>query len=205
LNNQNSPNIAAIILTVGLSSRMGAYKPLLTYKGKSFFQNIVLKLNSVCDRIIIVTGFHPQDIEINIKQLKNEKINSKSQFVFNENFEDGMFSSLQKGIGACSEADWILYHFVDQPSLPVDFYNSFVQQIEEEYDWIQPVINEGRGHPVLLGNKMKEKILSANVDSSLKDLSRMEINKKYWQCNFKQIFDDIDNINDYKVLLDSDK
>ena len=80
-----------------------------------------------------------------------------------------------------------------------------MKQIDDAYDWIQPLINERKGHPVLFGSKMKEEIMGANVNSNLKKLSRMEINKKYWQCNFKQIFDDIDNINDYKVLLSSNR
>jgi len=205
LNNIKNKNITALVLSAGLSGRMGAYKPLLKFKGKSFIQNIVEKLNSVCEKIVIVTGYRSNDIENEINSNINDEMIQKIEFVFNEDFAKGMFLSLKKGIGACSDADWILYHFVDQPSIPFRFYSQFTKQIDDAYDWIQPVINERKGHPVLFGSKMKEEIMGANVNSNLKKLSRMEINKKYWQCNFKQIFDDIDNINDYKVLLSSNR
>ena len=95
---------------------MGKFKPLLTYKGKSFIQNIILKLNSVCDKIIIVTGFNANEVEESM--LKQFKVNSKIEFVFNSKFEKGMFNSLQTGLTAAINSDWILYHFVDQPGLP---------------------------------------------------------------------------------------
>ncbi|MFH1528500.1 MAG: NTP transferase domain-containing protein [Bacteroidota bacterium] len=43
----NQNKIHGLILSAGLSGRMGKFKPLLHYKGKSFIQNIVFKLNSV--------------------------------------------------------------------------------------------------------------------------------------------------------------
>lgn len=196
-----SETIYGLIVAAGLSDRMGAYKPLLKYESKSFVQNIIEKINSVCDKIIIVTGFRSKDIENEINRNIKQDIIQKIKFVFNEEFSKGMFSSLQKGSEVCSDVDWILYHFIDQPSLPAKFYNNFVQQIKEQYDWIQPVIDGRKGHPILFGNKMKEKIIGANLNSNLRDLSQQEINKKYWQCHFKQIFDDIDNIDDYNNLL----
>ncbi len=49
-----------------------------------------------------------------------------------------MFTSLQTGLTAAINSDWILYHFVDQPGLPNKFYQEFIKQIDDEHNWIQP-------------------------------------------------------------------
>ena len=109
---------------------MGKFKPLLSYKGKSFIQNVVLRLDSVCDKIFVVTGYKANEVEANVNQLN---INSKIELMHNESFEKGMLTSLQAGLTKAIESDWIIYHFVDQPGLPEDFYKEFVNQIDNEH------------------------------------------------------------------------
>ncbi len=177
---------------------MGKFKPLLTYKGKSFIQNIILKLNSVCDKIIIVTGFNADEVQINVKQFK---VNSKIEFVFNSKFEKGMFNSLQTGLTAAINSDWILYHFVDQPGLPEKFYKEFIKQVDDEHNWIQPSYKKQSGHPILVHKSLFELINSASAKSSLRDISKNSfVKKKFWECEFEEIFQDIDTDEDYADL-----
>ena len=198
---KNSKNIYGLILSAGLSDRMGAYKPLLGYEGKSFIQNILDKLNYVCEKIIVVTGFRSKDIEKNVRDLNNEEINSKIEYIINKNFKIGMFSSLQKGSRACSKADWVLYHFVDQPSLPSKFYTDFTGQIDEEHNWIQPKIKEQKGHPILFKRDLCQIILNAPLNSNLRAISNdPKVNKKFWECGYAEIFQDIDTEEDYSKL-----
>lgn len=192
--------IYGIILSAGLSGRMGKFKPLLKYDGKSFVQNITEKLCTVCDRVIIVKGFNAEQIELEIKENLSEIHLPKIKFVLNENYEAGMFTSLKTGLLNCPDADWVLYHFVDQPTLPLEFYTDFTEQIEDSYDWIQPVEDREKGHPILFGKRVIEKISAAPADSNLREITRTGIKKKYWECGYKEIFDDIDNIEDYKNI-----
>jgi len=53
-----------IILSAGLSGRIGKFIPLLNFKSKSFIQNITLKLNSVCDKIIIAAGYGLKNMDV---------------------------------------------------------------------------------------------------------------------------------------------
>ncbi len=85
----NKRKIRGIILSAGLSGRMGKFKPLLNFKGKSFIQNVGLKLNSVCDKMIIVTGYKTNAVEENVNELN---IHPKIEYVFNPDFEKGMFT-----------------------------------------------------------------------------------------------------------------
>ena len=194
----NKPIIHGLIISAGLSGRMGKFKPLLAYKGKSFIQNVVLRLNSVCDKIIIVTGHKANEVKEDINQLN---INSNIEFVHNESFEKGMFTSLQAGLQKVGDCEWVLYHLVDQPGLPEKFYKEFVEHIDDKYNWIQPKIKEQKGHPVLIHKSLIDHILSASGDSNLREVSNNTmVKKKFWECGYKEIFQDIDTEEDYSEL-----
>ena len=194
----DKPKIYGLILSAGLSGRMERFKPLLSYKGKSFIQKIALKLNSVCDKIIVVTGYKANEVEEDINQLN---INSKIEFVINPEFEKGMFTSLQAGLRKADNCDWILYHFVDQPGLPEVFYKKFVEQIDEKHNWIQPKIKEQKGHPILINKHLFQLILDAPLNSNLRLISNHPIvKKKFWECGYAEIFQDIDTEEDYSKL-----
>jgi CTP:molybdopterin cytidylyltransferase MocA len=159
----------------------------------------VFKLNSVCDKIIIVTGYKANEVKENVNQLNMQ---SKIEFLRNESFKKGMFKSLQAGLAKAKESDWIIYHFVDQPGLPLEFYKEFVNQIDDKHNWIQPKIKEQKGHPVLIHKGLIEHILSVSGDSNLREISTDPIvKKKFWECGYKEIFQDIDTEEDYSKLI----
>lgn len=189
-------SITGIILTAGLSGRMNSFKPLLKLNdGKTFIQNIAGKLIQVCDEVIIVTGFKSNEIEENLNSIKQKE---KLRFVFNENYQLGMFTSLQAGLREAN-SKWFLYHFVDQPSLPLSFYSDFIKQIDNQFNWIQPINNNRKGHPILFDDFVKNKILEISIDKTLRDVTQdNSIKKKFWECDTDLIFQDLDSPKDYK-------
>jgi len=188
-----------IIITAGLSSRMGKFKPLLKYNGLTFLENIISKLDLICSKIIVVTGHNSDKIIENISLLSND-IKSKIKIVNNKNYEKGMFTSLQKGLENCN-SNWVLYHFVDQPNLPEQFYKQFIDKIGNNYNWIQPINNERKGHPILFNKQVQKLIIESNENSNLREISKnVKLKKKYWECDFEEIFTDIDTINDFNKL-----
>jgi molybdenum cofactor cytidylyltransferase len=194
--------IYGLILSAGLSGRMKMFKPLANYKGKTFLYNIIIKLYKICDEIIIVTGFNSDELRIEtIKSLQSENqpnVIPKLNFTFNESFQKGMFTSLQKGISEASNCDWILYHFVDQPGLPENFYLDFIKQADSNYNWIQPVNKDQKGHPILLGKELFDLIADSSPGSNLREISKSsKVKKKYWECSYTEIFQDIDTEEDY--------
>ena len=202
----NKPKIHGLIVAAGLSGRMKSFKPLADYKGKSFIINIILKLEVICDQIFIVTGHEADELKtsvINYLTKANQiELLKKIFFVYNDSFQKGMFTSLQKGISAAKNYDWILYHFVDQPGLPEIFYNNFILQIDNQHNWIQPSYKNKNGHPILIKSDLFDLIINSSEDSILKEMSKSpEVKKKYWECNSKEIFQDIDTEEDYKTIL----
>lgn len=202
-------NITGLILSAGKSGRMGKFKPLINYKDKSFLKNVIINLDPVCDKIIIVTGFNSTELKEKIvEQFENNKeliIKDKLLFVENPVFEKGMFTSLQKGLSQAIDADWVLYHFVDQPGLPKDFYLDFIGQIDSVSNWIQPSYNNRNGHPILIKNELFEIILKPDENSNLREISREPVvRKKLWECYYQNVLQDIDTEEDYKASLDDD-
>jgi len=194
----NEKRIYGLVLSAGLSGRMGKFKPLLTYKGKSFIQDIAFKLSTVCDKVIIVTGFKPDEVQSSMKQLK---VSSEIKFVFNSEYEKGMFTSLQAGLKAAENSDWVLYHFVDQPGLPEKYYTEFINQIDNNFNWIQPSFKKQSGHPILIHKNLYNLIKNKSTKSSLREISKnTAVKKKFWDCDFEEIFQDIDNEEDYANL-----
>lgn len=192
----NANNISGIILSAGLSGRMNHFKPMLKLgNGKTFIQSITEKLSKICDEVVVVTGFRSKEIVEHVSTIHEM---DKIKFVLNEEYNQGMFSSLQAGLKNCN-SKWYLYHFVDQPSLPIEFYTNFIDQIDDRVNWIQPIFKDRKGHPILFDKSVKEKILKSDSSQNLRKISRdRSIQKKFWKCDTELIFEDIDTENDYK-------
>jgi len=192
-----------LLIAAGLSSRMGKPKALLLQDDLPFAIVILKKMILVCDNIIVVLGYSAEKIRKELQLFINisDELKSKVKFVSNKQFEKGMFSSLKCGLTEVKNSDWLLYHFVDQPGLPKIFYQEFADQTDYEYDWIQPVYNNEKGHPILLHNSIFNSILELPDDSSLKEISKYSIvKKKLWDCTHKEILQDIDYPSDLKQL-----
>lgn len=199
---QSKCKLNGLIISSGFSSRMGKLKPLLEFEGLPFLFQIIKKMSAVCDEIVIVLGHEAKLIESTVKNyLIDSKLVERTNFVVNENFEKGMFTSLQCGLGHLQNSDWILYHFADQPGLPEQFYKDFSLQIENGIDWIQPIIKGRKGHPIVFGSQIFKTILMHPQNGNLREvISSSNLRKKLWECDYVEIFQDIDTMEDYKLL-----
>jgi molybdenum cofactor cytidylyltransferase len=188
--------ISGLILAAGFSGRMHSFKPILKINDKPLILVITEKLRSVCDEVVIVAGHNRSLLEESVEK------SNRIKFVFNENYRKGMFTSLKKGLSEIYDSDWTLYHFVDQPSLPQIFYQEFVEQISDHYNWIQPEYNFVKGHPILLGQSIYKIILGESDERSLKDVgSNPDIKKFIWECNYPQILSNINTKEDFDKLI----
>jgi molybdenum cofactor cytidylyltransferase len=155
----------------------------------------------VCNQVVVVVGHDSDNVIVEIKKHLSAEETSKVIFVLNENYQAGMFTSLQCGLRKISQSDWILYHFVDQPSLPVSFYYELVEQSSENINWVQPAYKNKLGHPVLFNHNVADMILQLSENNSLRDLSNdQRITKHIWNCNYPQVLYDIDTIEQFNNL-----
>ena len=218
---ERGKHIYGLLIAAGESGRMKKFKPLMKYKGLPFIIQIIVKMFPVCEKIIVVTGFKSEELIKNAKEylfrpeiisihlegkiigLDKRDFAKNVEFLFNENYESGMFSSLKCGINfiSASKPEWILYHFVDQPDLPAKFYYDFVSGIDQKFNWIQPRHKQKNGHPILINNSLFDLIGRKNNESSLRDISAdKSLLKKYWDCAFPQVLTDLDTPEDVEKL-----
>lgn len=208
-------NVDGLIISAGYSRRMNYFKPLMEYKGVPFLMSILLKMSRVCGEIIIITGFRAKELQKEIQRILSEKPTQewlekvsisqqmwnknpeKIKYIFNPEFKNGMFSSLQTGIKYLKKTEWILYHFVDQPHIPLAFYHDFVQQIDAKTDWVQPNYDGKKGHPILFNQRAATHILQAEKHDNLKAvIQKVNIHKKFWDCPYPEILVDFNSKSD---------
>lgn len=189
-------NITGLLLAAGNSSRMGEDKAFLQFDGRYAFEIIAAKMKLICSSVVVVTGKNRERVEETIRLMPEERKNGLVT-VYNEDYEKGMFTSLQAGLRQCSDAGFYLYHFVDQPLIPDEFYTGFAHSLSEGDDWLQPEYSGKRGHPVLFGNRLKENIVCAPKESDLRECVRNSgIIRKFCGCGFREILIDLDTPED---------
>ncbi|MFO8145785.1 MAG: nucleotidyltransferase family protein [Bacteroidota bacterium] len=110
---KTNTKIGVIILAAGSSSRLGYPKQLVEFKGVPLLQQSIDVAESLkFDAKILVLGAKEEEI--------NKKINSRSfELVINENWEEGMSTSIRKGLSEAlkleKELEHILILLSDQP------------------------------------------------------------------------------------------
>jgi molybdenum cofactor cytidylyltransferase len=167
---ESSPYISALLLAAGMGERMGGVKQLLTLGGKSMIEAALDNLQaSRCDEIIVVLGF----VASKIRPLVEGR--ERVEVVVNPRFEQGMSTSIQKGLRAISpSATGILIALADQPFITPEVIDALIDGFQTGAQGIVlPVYEEKRGHPVILDRKKYEpELLSLQGDVGGKEIVR---------------------------------
>jgi CTP:molybdopterin cytidylyltransferase MocA/xanthine/CO dehydrogenase XdhC/CoxF family maturation factor len=186
--------VSSLILAAGKSTRMGQQKLLMTYQNSTIINTIVEKsLRSNVCKTIVVVGSHKD-------QIKEALINYNVCLIENENFENGMLSSVQAGVSVIDKnSDGILVLLGDQPMVSEKIINRLITSFQKtSKGLIIPTFNRKRGHPVLIHSKYKEKITMLNSAIGLRELF---INNNHdileVEVNTISILNDIDTPEDY--------
>jgi len=110
---KKNAKIGVIILAAGSSSRLGYPKQLVEFKGIPLLQHSIDVAESLeLDTKILVLGAKEDEI--------NKKINRRNfEVVINENWEEGMSTSIRKGLSEAlkleKELEYIVMLLSDQP------------------------------------------------------------------------------------------
>lgn len=116
--------ITIIILAAGASTRMGQPKQLIKLNGYSLLEHAVLTAkNSKADHVMVVVG---SGGEKSMEAIEHLPVDS----VVNDRWNEGMGSSLKKGLTAClekfPETRAILVIVCDQPSITTHHLNNLI-------------------------------------------------------------------------------
>lgn len=150
-----------LMLAAGLSSRMGQWKMMLPWGEGTVLDSALNAALSFCDRVVLVTGF--RGAELHWRYAENPRIT----LCHNENFTDGMFSSIRCGARRVGDGH-VFLALGDMPAVSSEVYRTLWQQ--RGALCLIPEYQQGKGHPVLLPPAMRHKVLAMQKDTSMKAL-----------------------------------
>ena len=155
------PNISAIILAAGKSSRMKTPKPLLNLD-KEVLINFQIKSlkNSHIEEIIVVLGS-------NAEEIKKEILSNEVKVVENIDFELGKTTSIKKGLSEINDKNDILLIAVDQPrnKLLIEQISSFHINHPINKKIVMPFSSGKSGHPIIFSNIFFNELTQINEET----------------------------------------
>ena len=187
----------AIVLAAGYSNRANAFKMTLPLGHMSVLEHTISKFEGLCSRVIAVTGFKAELIEKEIAKISNTNSYSfQIQLVYNENFHQGMFTSIQKG---CNEVKAETF-FITPGDCPLVKKETVQLLAKHKGNVVIPSFQYKGGHPIKLSAQVKQKILETHPESNL----RVVLNgyeKQYISVDDPGILMDVDTQEDYQQAI----
>lgn len=196
--------IVAIILAAGESKRMNAPKMLLPFRGKTIIETIIVNVNeSDVDRILVVVGAEKDKV---VEVIKKYPVG----ICYNENFKQGMLSSVKCGFAQLPEGyDAALVFPGDQPMISSEIINKVIAEYRNsDKGLVMPVYDGKRGHPLLISplyNGIVEHLEDKETDPGEPSVHGLRfLLKKYpgdvleVEADSDEILRDIDTQEDYQ-------
>ena len=159
--------IAALILAAGESRRMGSPKMLLPFKGATIIERVIENvLASEINSATVVLGAEKERI---LSVIKRYGINS----VINENYRDGMLSSVRTGLSAIRGSyDAVMIFPGDMPLIAPGITNTLIGSFgKSSKRIIIPVSGSMRGHPILISSHLHDEIGKLDDNEGLRQLA----------------------------------
>ncbi|OQX04900.1 MAG: hypothetical protein BWK80_52995 [Desulfobacteraceae bacterium IS3] len=193
------PKITALIPAAGYSSRMkGLFKPLLPLGGMTVLERVIRLFQSVgVGDIRVIAGHRAADV---MPLLNSSGICG----IVNENYPEGMFSSVLAGIRSMSRE--IEAFFMLPTDIPL-VRRSTVLNLLSAYragqgNILYPVFDGMRGHPPLISAKYAEAIMLWKGQGGLRAfLEQHESSASDVEVADEGILSDMDTAEDYQIVL----
>ncbi|HWO95808.1 MAG TPA: nucleotidyltransferase family protein [Bacillus sp. (in: firmicutes)] len=188
----------AIVLAAGYSSRANAFKMTLPLGPMTVLEQTISKFEGLCSRVIVVAGFQAEIIQEEMANISSKSAYSfQIKFVYNENFNQGMFHSIRKG---CSEVNAPTF-FITPGDCPLVKKETVQLIAKHKGNVVIPSFNYKGGHPIKLSSEVKRKILETDPESNLRVvLGGYE--KKYINVDDPGVLMDVDTPEDYQKAID---
>ena len=188
--------VGAVVAAAGLSSRMGAFKPLLPFDGATVIERCVANLRAAgADEIVVVTGRRAEDVE---KQLAGSGVKT----VRNPDYaETQMFDSLRIGLRALSPRCGVV--LLTPGDVPLVRPETIRALLAARGGFVCPSCGGKRGHPVALDAAYLPALLACGGEGGLRGAVRaLAIPETEIEVEDAGIRLDLDTPEDYEKLLD---
>jgi molybdenum cofactor cytidylyltransferase len=162
--------IGLIVLAAGESQRLDYFpKQLLEFNGKTLLRNAVENaLSSNADSVCIVLGANSEKLIAEIEDLQIE-------IVINENWADGMASSLQKGLQKLIEIeanlDAVCITLGDQPLINSRIINQLIHTFQtDNFPLVASEYAETIGVPAIFASSLFAELMSLESSQGAKKI-----------------------------------
>ncbi len=152
--------ISAVILAAGKSTRFPGNKLLVRLGGETIIERVLMTFQcSKVDRIIVVVGWQA---EIILNAIEGADVET----VYNENYDEGMSSSVRLGVREALGSDAVMIHPADVPFISADTINRVLEcYITSGRPIVVAGYNGRPGHPILFDSKLIPEILEISEDT----------------------------------------
>jgi molybdenum cofactor cytidylyltransferase len=162
-----APKVTAIVLAAGTSSRMGSNKLLADFRGRSMIVATLQQIRqSAVDEIVLVLGHEAGKFDA---IADHEPV---SKFIRNPDYEQGIASSIRRGVEAAGEADAVLICLGDMPLVKPLTIDRLIAAFNptEHRSIIAPTYKGQYGNPVLWGREHFAKLMALEGDKGGRSL-----------------------------------
>lgn len=191
-------NFSTIILAAGKSSRMGVPKWSLAYDAQStFLQHIIEVCHHAGSQEIIVI-LNAND-EIHFRD-KFPELPSYVKIVINRNPDWERYYSLKLGIDNLSAPNTVLMCPIDNPAIEIPLIHTLFNAQDDSY-YVYPTFKNKGGHPILLSQKLVEKIKQSNENTLHLKTFLESHTLKAVEVESENILLNINNFIDYEEFI----
>lgn len=195
--------VAGLVLAAGESSRMGADKALLPFRGSTFIEVIVRNLRAAdIERIAVVLGYHAEEI-------KHRANLTGVEVTVNANYREGQTSSLQAGLRAlqATALEGVLLCLVDHPAVSAEVMRRLCKgYFDSRAPVTIPVFQGRRGHPVVISRVLFQDLLNLKPNEGANAAIREQFSAACWvEIPDSTILLDIDEPEDYERLVGANR
>ncbi|MGD2178289.1 MAG: nucleotidyltransferase family protein, partial [Anaerolineae bacterium] len=188
------PQVAAVILAAGASTRFGRCKQLLDWKGKPLLAHVAdVALEAGLDPVIAVLGCRAEEA---YPALGDRPV----QALINWRWEEGLSTSVQTGLAAVPpQAEGVLFLQCDQPLISAGLVRALVERFEESAAMIVHPAHAGRrGTPVLFARHLFSELSAASGDEGGRGLiARHAEDVAAVEVDDPRVLSDVDTWEDY--------
>jgi molybdenum cofactor cytidylyltransferase len=186
--------IVGIILSAGESKRMGTPKQLLPWGNTIVLQRVVdVASASRLETVRLILGYRADEIAGRIT------VPAKARIVVNQDFREGMGSSLKCGIrNSPLDAEAFMVLLGDQPFIDAHVIDTLIASYRAgRHGILIPVYDERRGHPVIFDSRYRQELLSIS-DQGAREVVHKHAADIFEVCvDSPNVLNDIDTHQDY--------
>lgn len=190
---------AAVILAAGMSSRMGKPKQLLKVLGKSMLEHSIAAARGAgIVSPVLVLGAFADDI------VRDVKLVSKCEIIFNKDFMEGQATSLRVGVRAVTgKCEAAIFMLTDQPLIEATLITELMGQFSHyKPDILYPVYKQQRGNPVIINARLFPRLMTSSGDQGARFLfSDKSLTIRAYEVENKAVITDVDTWHDYLQVL----